>query len=60
MRLSGQTTVKFVPYEKMSKRERRAQDLKGRQTWGDTNPCTKSIPSALIYNRKKKSKFDYD
>lgn len=60
MRLSGQTTVKFVPYEKMSKRERRAQDLKGRQIWGDTNPCTKSIPSALIYNRKKKSKFDYD
>lgn len=60
MCLPDQASIKFVPYEKMSKRKRRALDLKGRQTWGDTNPCTKSIPSALIYNRKKKSKYDYD
>ena len=60
MRLSGQTTVNYIPYEKMSKKERRAQDLKGRHTWGITNPCTKSIPCALIYNRKTKYKNDYD
>ena len=58
MYLPDHSTVKFVPYEKMSKKDRRAQDLKKRQTWGNLRPCTKKIPSAFIYNRK--SKIDYD
>lgn len=58
MCVSDQSTVRFVPYEKMSKREKREIDIRKRQGWDGLNPCTKKIPSARIYNRKKKYDID--
>ena len=30
---------KFIPYEKLSKKEKRSRDLSRRNTWGQLNPC---------------------
>lgn len=43
---------KFVPYEKLSKRERRARDAERRETWG-MSPVTRRPPNPKAYNRKK-------
>ena len=32
---------KFIPYEKLSKKEKRKMDLAKRQTWGELNPVTR-------------------
>ena len=32
---------KFIPYEKLSKKEKRRLDLAKRQTWGELNPVTR-------------------
>ncbi len=44
---------KFVPYEKMSKRERRALDRQRRGSWGAISPVSRRIESKKRYNRKK-------
>ena len=36
---------KFVPYGKMSKKQRREQDLKQRKGWGGLNPVTRTAPN---------------
>ena len=43
----------FVPYEKLSKKQRKEIDKARRATWGDVSPVTKKIESAKAYNRKK-------
>lgn len=32
-------SVKFVPYDKLSKKERRKIDLMRRRDWGNVRPC---------------------
>ena len=32
---------KFIPYEKLSKKEKRKLNLAKRQTWGERNPVTR-------------------
>ncbi len=32
---------KFIPYEKLSKKEKRKMALAKRQTWGELNPVTR-------------------
>ena len=44
---------KFIPYEKLSKKEKRKMDLAKRQTWGDLNPVTRKPENSKAYNRKK-------
>ncbi len=44
---------KFIPYEKLSKKEKRKMDLAKRQTWGNLNPVTRKPESSKAYNRKK-------
>ena len=44
---------KFIPYEKLSKKEKRKADLARRQTWGDLNPTTRKPISSKAYNRKR-------
>ena len=44
---------KFIPYEKLSKKEKRKMDLAKRQTWGDLNPVTRKPANSKAYNRKK-------
>ena len=44
---------KFIPYEKLSKKEKRKLDLAKRQTWGELNPVTRSPENSKAYNRKR-------
>jgi len=44
---------KFIPYEKLSKKEKRKLDLAKRQTWGNLNPATRSPINSKAYNRRK-------
>ena len=44
---------KFIPYEKLSKKEKRKLDLAGRQTWGELNPVTRKPEKSKAYNRNK-------
>ncbi len=45
--------AKFIPYEKLSKKEKRKMDLAKRQTWGDLNPVTRKPENSKAYNRKR-------
>ncbi|MBR4291812.1 MAG: hypothetical protein IKT52_14435 [Oscillospiraceae bacterium] len=44
---------KFIPYEKLSKKEKRKINQARRQTWGELNPVTRSPESSKAYNRNK-------
>ena len=44
---------KFIPYEKLSKKEKRKLDLAKRQTWGELNPVTRKPANSKAYNRRK-------
>ena len=44
---------KFIPYEKLSKKEKRKIDQAKRQTWGELNPVTRKPENSKAYNRKK-------
>ena len=45
--------AKFIPYEKLSKKEKRKLDLAKRQTWGELNPVTRKPENSKAYNRRK-------
>ncbi len=51
---------KFVPYEKMSKKEKRRIDLLKRRDWGSINPATKIDDSDNIKRYKRRSKYPPD
>ena len=44
---------KFVPYEKLSKKEKRKMNRAKRQTWGQINPVTRKSANNKAYNRSK-------
>ena len=44
---------KFIPYEKLSKKKRRALDRQKRGDWGAIKPVSRKIESGKIYKRKK-------
>ena len=44
---------KFLPYEKLSKKEKRKLDQAKRQTWGNLNPVTRKPENSKAYNRNK-------
>ena len=44
---------KFIPYEKLSKKEKRKMDLAKRQTWGELNPVTRKPENSKAYNRNR-------
>ena len=44
---------KFIPYEKLSKKEKRKIDQARRQTWGELNPVTRKPTNSRAYNRNK-------
>lgn len=43
---------KFIPYEKLSKKEKRKADAARRSTWGQLNPVTRKPQNSRAYNRK--------
>ncbi|MBQ3378559.1 MAG: hypothetical protein IJG50_01690 [Clostridia bacterium] len=49
---------KFVPYEKLSKKEKRALDLKKRGTWQNISPVTRVSKNKKAYDRKKSRSFN--
>ena len=44
---------KFIPYEMLSKKEKRKMDLAKRQTGGELNPVTRKPENSKAYNRRK-------
>ncbi len=44
---------KYVPYEKLSKKEKRKVDAMRRNTWGELNPVTRKPAYSKAYNRKR-------
>ena len=44
---------KFIPYEKLSKKEKRKIDQAKRQTWGELNPVTRKPQNSKAFNRKR-------
>lgn len=51
---------KFVPYEKLSKKEKKKRDLAQRNTWGELNPVTRKPENSRAYNRKKAQDWKKD
>lgn len=45
--------AKLIPYEKLSKKEKRRLDAAKRNTWGTLNPTTRKPQNSKAYNRKK-------
>lgn len=44
---------KYIPYEKLSKKEKRKADARGRSTWGQLSPVTRKPENSKAYNRRK-------
>ena len=44
---------KFIPYEKLSKKEKRKVDAAKRNTWGELNPVSRKPQNSKAYNRNK-------
>ena len=44
---------KFVPYEKMSKKQKKEMDAQKRATWGDRSPVTRYPKHSAAYDRNK-------
>ena len=53
IRKEQRTMEKFIPYEKLSKKEKRKQDIAKRSTWGSLNPVTRKPQNSKAYNRNK-------
>ena len=51
---------KLIPYEKLSKKEKRKMDLSKRQTWGELNPVTRKPQNSKAYNRNKSRNWQRD
>ena len=51
---------KFIPYEKLSKKEKRKMDLAKRQTWGELSPVTRKPENSKAYNRNKARNWKRD
>ena len=51
--------TKFISYNKLSAKKRKAIVAASRRTWG-FNPVTRVKPSGKLYNRKRTRKVDYD
>ena len=51
---------KFIPYEKLSKKEKRKLNQARRQTWGELNPVTRKPENSKAYNRNKAQNWKRD
>ena len=52
--------MKFVPYEKLSKKEKRALDRARRGGWGALSPVTRRPDNPKAYKRTKARLSDVD
>lgn len=51
---------KFIPYEKLSKKQKKALNAQKRGTWGSFDPTTRKPQNSKAYNRKKAKNWKYD
>lgn len=51
---------KFVPYEKLSKKAKRALDAKRRGSWGALSPVTRRAKNPKAYDRQKARRWMND
>lgn len=51
---------KFVPYEKLSKKEKRKLNEARRGSWQGVNPVTRRSENPKAYNRSKARQWDKD
>lgn len=52
-------TKKFVPFEKMSKKDQKKLNTLKRRTWGALDPVTRiNAPDTQKYSRKQKHRTD--
>lgn len=52
---------KFVPYEKLSKKEKKKKQYSARRnTWGELNPVTRKPENSRAYNRRKAQAWKKD
>lgn len=49
---------KFIPINKKSKKAQKEYYTKKRNTWGELNPMTRTMPNGKGYNRKKMKQED--
>ena len=49
---------KFIPYEKLSKKEKRKLDAAKRGSWGGLDPVTRVPPNPRAYKRSKAWKWE--
>ena len=47
---------KFIPYEKLSKKEQKKLNSKKRKTWGALDPVARIVASRHTYSRKGRRK----
>jgi hypothetical protein len=51
---------KFIPFEKLSKREQRERNRRRRGDWGSLNPVTRRAKNPKAYDRNKARKRNED
>ena len=51
---------KFIPYEKLSKKEQKKLNNARRNTWGQMNPTTRKPENSRAYNRRKAQSWRND
>jgi len=51
--MQGGKMEKFIPYSKLSKKEKKKNNQAKRQTWGNLSPVTRTPANSKAYNRKK-------
>jgi len=51
---------KFVPYEKLSKKEKKKLNEARRGSWQGVNPVTRRSENPKAYNRSKARQWDED
>ena len=52
--------MKYIPLEKRSKREQKAEHAKRRGSWGAINPVTRRPENPKAYNRTKSRQWKKD
>lgn len=51
---------KFIPYEKLSKKEQQKINKAKRGTWGELNPVTRKPQNSKAYNRRKSQNWKWE
>ena len=51
---------KFIPYEKLSKKEQRKRDAQRRGSWQGLSPVTRRPENPTAYNRRKAQNWKKD